>query len=244
VARRIFDRISVRAQLPDEQAFFSRVLSISVGRVRVGAERAATNADNLEDRMSDIVIYLSVTLDGVMQAPARPDEDTRGGFAHGGWAVPFSDPELGRVAGENMARSGSLLLGRRTYQDFYAVWPKRRDNPYTEVLNNTQKYVASTTLKQLEWSNSTLLAGDAMQAVARLREAPGKDTVVLGSGELTRTLMRHGLVDRYVLSIYPLVLGSGRRLFPDDGTLAKLRLTNTQTTTAGVVIATYASRSA
>jgi dihydrofolate reductase len=198
--------------------------------------------------MRKIVVTTSVTLDGVMQAPARPDEDRRGGFEHGGWAVPYPDSVMAQKMGEGMARPGSLLLGRRTYEDFFAVWPNRRDgNPYTEVLNNRQKYVASRTLREpLPWRNSTLLEGDAAEAVARLREEPGGDIGVLGSGELLETLMRHQLIDLYVLLIHPLVLGSGRRLFPDGGPSTPLRLVDSVTTTTGVVIATYeaASRSA
>jgi dihydrofolate reductase len=190
--------------------------------------------------MSNIIVFESLTLDGVMQAPGRPDEDLRGGFRHGGWATPYADPALGRVAGESMASTSGLLLGRRTYEDFYAVWPNRTDNPFTAVLNNTQKYVASTTLKEpLAWSNSTLLKGDVPEAVAGLKAQPGKDIVVLGSGELVQTLMQHNLVDQYVLLIHPLVLGSGRHLFADGSAFATLRLVDTRTTTTGVVIATY-----
>ncbi len=187
--------------------------------------------------MSKVVVFMNLTLDGVMQAPARPDEDTRGGFEHGGWAMPYATME---AAEESKAYSGALLLGRRTYEDFYTVWPNRTDNPFTEVLNNTQKYVASTTLEEpLPWSNSTLLKGDAAEAVARLKEEQGKDFVVLGSGELVQSLMRRNLVDEYVLLIHPLVLGSGRRLFADGGAFAALRLVGIKTTTTGVVIATY-----
>jgi dihydrofolate reductase len=144
------------------------------------------------------------------------------------------------VAAEGMANSGSLLLGRRTYEDFYSFWPHQTDNPFTEVLDNARKYVASTTLAEpLPWRNSTLLKGDAAEAVAGLKQQPGKDLVVLGSGELSRSLMRRDLVDRYVLLIYPLVLGSGRRLFADGGAFAALRLVHARTTTTGVVIATY-----
>jgi dihydrofolate reductase len=190
--------------------------------------------------MNKVVVNMNLTLDGVMQAPGRPDEDTRGGFGHGGWARPYFDPVMGRVAAEGIAKAPALLFGRRTYEDFYAVWPKRTDNPFTEVLNNARKYVASTTLREpLPWSNSTLLSGDALAAVARLKSQPGKDLVVLGSGELVLSLMRRNLVDEYVLSIHPLVLGSGRRLFPDGCPYAALRLVETKTTTTGVVIATY-----
>jgi dihydrofolate reductase len=187
--------------------------------------------------MSKVVVFMNLTLDGVMQAPGRPDEDRRGEFEHGGWATPYATME---AAEESMAYTGALLLGRRTYEDFYAVWPNRTDNPFTAVLNNTQKYVASTTLEEpLSWSNSTLLKGDAAEAVARLKAELGKDLVILGSGELVQSLMRRNLVDEYVLLIHPLVLGSGRRLFTDGGAFAALRLVSTKTTTTGVVIATY-----
>jgi len=190
--------------------------------------------------MGKIVVNVSLTLDGVMQAPGRADEDTRGGFQHGGWAIPYFDPVMAGVAAEGMAKMPALLLGRRTYEDFYSVWPNRTDNPFTEVLNKSQKYVASTTLKEpLPWVNSTLLSGDAAAAVSKLKEQQNKDLAVLGSGELIRSLMSHNLIDEYVLSIHPLVLGSGRRLFADSGRLAALRLIDSKTTSTGVVIATY-----
>jgi dihydrofolate reductase len=187
--------------------------------------------------MSKLIVFTNLTLDGVMQAPGRPDEDRRGGFEHGGWAVPYAAMT---EAGESLSDTGPLLLGRRTYEDFYGYWPKQTNNPFTEVLNTTQKYVASKTLKQpLAWSNSTLLKGDVPKAVAELKAQPGKDLLVMGSGELIQTLMKHNLVDLYVLLIHPLVLGSGRRLFPDGGALATLQLVDTKTTKTGVVIATY-----
>jgi len=189
--------------------------------------------------MARLVVFMNLTLDGVMQAPGRPDEDVRGGFTHGGWATAYADPVMGRVAAESMATTGALLFGRRTYEDFYTVWPNRTDNPYTEVLNNTRKYVASRTLREpLPWSNSVLLAGDVAKAVAELKAKPGKDIVVLGSGALLQSLMRQNLVDAYVLLIHPLVLGSGSHLF-NDGPFP-LRLVDTRTTTTGVVIVTYA----
>ncbi len=140
-----------------------------------------------------------------------------------------------------MATSGALLLGRRTYEDFYAVWPNRpKPNPFTDILNNTMKYVASTTLKEpLPWINSTLLRGDAATAVAKLRDQSGKDLVVLGSGELAQSLMRRNLVDTYVLLVHPLMLGAGQRLFREDGPKIVLRLVDSKATTTGVVIATY-----
>ena len=190
--------------------------------------------------MGKVVVVNNVTLDGVMQAPARPDEDTRGGFTHGGWAIPYNDAVMGQMMGERMAQPGSLLLGRRTYMDFFAVWPNRTDNPFTPVLNATQKYVASTTLAEpLPWSNSTLLKGDVAEAVARLKEQPAQNLGILGSGALIQTLIRHNLIDEFVLLIHPLVLGIGRRLFPDGVAPATLRLVNAVPTTTGVIIATY-----
>jgi dihydrofolate reductase len=190
--------------------------------------------------MSRLVVIDHLTLDGVMQAPGRPDEDRRGGFEHGGWARPYGDEVMGRVMGEGMAKGGALLLGRRTYEDFAAFWPKQRDNPFTPVLNERRKYVASRTLQEpLPWVNSTLLEGDAADAVARLKEEQDDDLAVLGSGELVQSLMRRNLVDQYLLTIHPLVLGSGRRLFTDGGAYASLRLVDAITTTTGVVIATY-----
>lgn len=190
--------------------------------------------------MSKIVVVNSLTLDGVMQAPGRPDEDTRGGFTHGGWALPYNDAVMAKAMGEGMTTSGALLLGRRTYEDFYSVWPNRTDNPFTDVLNNAQKYVASTTLTEpLPWRNSTLLKGNVAEAVARLKARPGKDIVILGSGELIQSLMRHNLIDEFVLLIHPLVLGMGRRLFPDDGPFAAFQLAKMTPTPTGVVIATY-----
>jgi dihydrofolate reductase len=187
--------------------------------------------------MSKVVVITNLTLDGVMQGPARPDEDRRGGFEHGGWGAPYAAME---ATGNNFASAGAQLFGRRTYENFYAVWPRQTHSPYTEYLNNIQKYVASTTLKQpLPWSNSTLLKGDAAQAVSQLKEQPGKDLLIMGSGELIQSLMRANLIDDYVLLIHPLVLGSGRRLFPDGGAAATLRLVATSTTDKGVVIATY-----
>jgi dihydrofolate reductase len=190
--------------------------------------------------LGKVVVIEHLTLDGVMQAPGRPEEDDRDGFEHGGWAHARVDEVMGRVMGEGMARGRALLFGRRTYEDFFSFWPDQTDNPYTEVLDNTRKYVASSTLKEpLPWRNSTLLDGDAAEAVAKLKEEPGEDLGVLGSGQLVRSLMQRGLVDEFVLMIHPLVLGTGRRLFADGDAFAELLLTDTTTTTTGVVIAKY-----
>jgi dihydrofolate reductase len=191
-----------------------------------------------ELQMRKVIVFTNLTLDGVMQAPGLPDEDLRGGFQYGGWAAPYA--AMSSVTGESMSDAGPLLLGRRTYENFYAYWPNQTDNPFTELLNNTQKYVASRTLREpLAWINSTLLKGDVAEAVAELKAQPGKDFLVMGSGELVQTLMKHGLVDLYVLLIHPLVLGSGRRLFPEGSPYAALQLVETQATDNGVVIVTY-----
>src|SRR5512146_2184110 len=164
--------------------------------------------------MGQVVVFNSITLEGVMQAPGRPDEDRRDGFEHGGWAVPYADPVIGAVAAEGMSKQGGgLLLGRRTYEDFFKVWPGRTDNPFSERLDNASKYVASRTLSEpLPWRNSTLLRGDVADAVTALKRDIDGDLTILGSGELIQALMAQDVIDRYILFIHPLVLGSGRRL--------------------------------
>jgi dihydrofolate reductase len=191
--------------------------------------------------MPKIVVVSSLTLDGVLQAPGRPDEDTRDGFAHGGWAVPYSDEVMAEAMGEHMATDGALLLGRRTYLDLYGYWPSQPANPYTDKLTKTQKHVVSRTLTEpLGWQNSTLVTGDVPAAVAALKAET--DLGVIGSGELCRTLMAHDLVDEYLLLVHPLVLGSGRRLFPETGPVAELDLVDSVTTTTGVMLAHYRVR--
>ena len=190
--------------------------------------------------MRKIVAVESLSLDGVMQAPGRADEDLRGGFAHGGWAMAYNDADKGRIMAQGMAQGPELLFGRRTYEDFFAVWPGRQDNPFSALLDATPKYVASRTLVEpLPWKNSILLAGEAAESVARLKRSAGPDLVVLGSGELVRSLLRHELVDELVLLVHPLLLGAGRRLFADDGGLAPYRLVEAPTTGAGVIVASY-----
>jgi dihydrofolate reductase len=194
--------------------------------------------------MRTVTAVESVTLDGVMQGLGRPDEDPRGGFAEGGWGPPYADPVMAEAMGRDMAGTGGIVLGRRTYLDFFGYWPRQDDNPYTDVLNATQKHVASRTLTgPLPWQNSSLLAGDAAQALAALKQKPGGDLVILGSGALVRSLLPAGVIDTVTLLIHPLILGSGRRLFADAGPRLGLRLRDTVTTTTGVVIATYAAGS-
>ena len=191
--------------------------------------------------MRSISVVVSMSVDGVMQAPGRPDEDERGGFDRGGWAVAYGDAVMGQKMGEGLQQQAELLFGRRTYEDFAAVWPQQTDNPFTPVLDKAQKYVASRTLHEpLPWQNSTLLPGDAVAAVAALKQSPGPDLIVLGCGDLVQSLRRGGLIDQYLLLIHPLLLGKGNRLFP-DGPPAQFRLTESLPTSTGVIIATYQS---
>ena len=190
--------------------------------------------------MSRIVVLENVTLDGVMQAPGGPQEDTRGGFTHGGWATPYQDEVIGQEMGRGMAGEGALLFGRRTYEQFFDFWPKQTDNPFTPVLDEQQKYVVSRTMREpLPWQNSTLLHGDAADSVRQLAAKIDHDLTIIGSGELVRSLAAADLVDQYVLLVHPLLLGSGRRLFAADAPRQQLTLTNSVTTTTGVILATY-----
>lgn len=191
--------------------------------------------------MGKVIVIEHLTLDGVMQAPGHPDEDSRDGFQHGGWANRSQDPAMQEVMGAHMSSAWSLLAGRTTYERFADYWPRQAPNPFTEALNRVQKYVASTTLTEpLPWQHSTLLKGDAAVAVARLKEDLDENLVVFGSGVLVRSLLPRNLVDEFVLLIHPLLLGSGRRLFPSSGSdLFAFRLIDSATTATGVMIGTY-----
>jgi len=180
--------------------------------------------------MGKITVVCNVTLDGVMQAPGRPDEDTRDGFEHGGWATPYNKDAMGRVLGSRAGADGGMLLGRRTYEDFAAFWPNQPANPYTDALNKQDKYVVSTTLRQTSWVNSHLISPTD---IAGLKAE--QNLVILGSGNLIRSIP--DLVDEYILLIHPLVLGAGQKLF--GSTQQNLRLTDSVTTTTGVIIGTY-----
>jgi dihydrofolate reductase len=187
--------------------------------------------------MRRVVVCTNLSLDGVMQAPARADEDPRYGFQHGGWATPYAAMA---EAGQIFANADALLFGRRTYEDFYSVWPKRTESPFTPWLNGVSKYVLSRTLTEpLPWTNSILLKGEAATAVRALKANAGKDILVLGSGALVRSLIGAQVIDEFALLIHPLVLGSGTRLFGEASGLAKMSLVASRTTSNGVVIATY-----
>ena len=187
-----------------------------------------------------LVVINHITLDGVMQSPGRPDEDTRGGFSHGGWAIPGGDEVMGQALGQRMGRpDGGLLLGRWSYEEMLASW-NRQGGPYKDALMSAPKYVASSNpAASLNWPNSTLVHGDVPAAIADLKRTGTGDLVIMGSGQLIRSLLPHGLIDEYLLMIYPLVLGSGQRLFEPDDHVTKLRLVDCTATTKGVILATY-----
>lgn len=192
--------------------------------------------------MRRLVVSEFLTLDGVMQAPGSPDEDRSGGFEHGGWQMGFGDDVQMHNIGEAVARTDAYLFGRRTYQIMAAHWPHQPATDFfASVLNPRPKYVVSRTLREpLEWQNSTLISSDVPAAIRRLKEQPGGDISVLGSGELVQTLIAHDLVDEFALMINPLVLGTGKRLFRDGLAPARFRLIDATPTSTGVVMARYA----
>ena len=190
--------------------------------------------------MATLVVGTFVTLDGVMQAPGGPEEDRSGGFAHGGWLVPHFDDEGGARMGEQMARADALLLGRRTYEIFAAYWPGMpEDDPMAAKLNAMPKYVASRTLDAVDWANTTLLDGDAADAVADLKARTEGEIHVTGSGDLIQTLLAAGLVDELVLWVFPVLLGEGKRLFADGTVPAGLELKEAWISPRGVVMQAY-----
>ena len=193
--------------------------------------------------MGKLIVQEWMTLDGVVQAPGAADEDPSGGFGHGGWSLPYFDEVAMKWAVENVATAGGYLLGRRTYEVFAAHWPtaSEAEQPLAEPLNTKPKYVASTTLSEpLEWQHSTVLEGDVAGAVAALKQQDGGDLLVIGSPRLVQTLVGHDLVDEFRVMVDPLVVGGGKRLFGDDGTLRRLRLLDSQVTTTGAILATWA----
>jgi dihydrofolate reductase len=193
--------------------------------------------------MRKVIADEFMTLDGVIQAPGQPGEDKSGGFQHGGWQVGYFDDIAQRWVVEGVVSAGGFLLGRRTYEIFAAHWPNasQEEQVLAEPLNTKPKYVASRTLTEpLAWQNSMVLQGDVAAAVAALKQEDGEDLHVIGSSELVRTLFEHGLVDEFRLMLDPVVVGGGKRLFRDDGVLRPLRLLDSQVTTTGVIMATYA----
>jgi dihydrofolate reductase len=194
--------------------------------------------------MRSVNVTMWVSLDGVVQGLGRPDEDTRGGFSHGGWGRRYDDEVLAREMAEAMAKPGDMLLGRRTWQDFRTVWGQREDgNPFTARMNAVTKYVVSSTLQDADaWQNSVLLRGDATQTVAELKAQDGENLGIVGSASLVRSLHAAGLIDHYTLVTCPLTLGSGTRLFEGPAPLTELRLTGSVATTTGVIVAHYDRR--
>jgi dihydrofolate reductase len=184
-----------------------------------------------------------MTLDGVVQAPGAADEDTSGGFQHGGWHLPYFDDLARSWVVDGYATAGGFLLGHRTYENLAAYWPNasEEEQPVAEPLNTKPKYVASTTLTEpLAWQNSTLLQGDLAKAVTALKQQDGGDLHVIGSSQLVRSLLAHDLVDEFRVMIDPLLLGGGKRIFADDGARRRLRLLEHKVTTTGAILATYA----
>jgi dihydrofolate reductase len=188
-----------------------------------------------------LTLHAFLTLDGVMQSPGAPGEDPDGHFEHGGWAFPYDDQDFGAAMSGWFDRAGAFLLGRKTYQIFASHWPKVTDpaDPIASRLNALPKYVASRTLDSVGWANSGLLGGDALAEIAKLREQPGGELQVHGSGELAHALIEHDLVDEYRLLFFPVHLGAGKKLFRDGGRAAALRITGSSVTSTGVIIATY-----
>ncbi|WP_369192902.1 dihydrofolate reductase family protein [Streptomyces djakartensis] len=190
--------------------------------------------------MRKVIICTFLSLDGVMQAPGGPDEDAGNGFEHGGWQKPVSDDEVGAAIAGWYEGSDAMLLGRKTYDIFAAYWPTADPaNPFTERMNGMRKYVASRTLTSLEWENSTLLQGEVTDAVRELKASDGGDINVVGSGDLAQTLMRHGLVDEYRLTIHPVIIGTGKRLFAGGAVPTALEPVRVSTTKSGTVVGVY-----
>jgi dihydrofolate reductase len=186
-----------------------------------------------------LIVSTFLTLDGVMQAPGGPGEDDGDGFAHGGWSVNYWDERMAEIMGEAMSTPFDLVLGRRTYDIFAAYWPHASDEAGARPLNDATKYVASRSRPTLEWSRSVLIEGDAADGIAALKKGDGPELQVHGSGNLVQTLLRHDLVDQYRLWVFPLVLGSGKRLFAEGTIPSGLRLVDSRVSTTGVVIGTY-----
>ena len=190
--------------------------------------------------MRKLVVTTFMTLDGVMQAPGGPEEDPDGGFEHGGWSVGYWDERMGELALEIHLAAGAVLFGRKTYEILGAYWPRvGDDDPMAAKLNSVPKYVASRTLGTLDWANSSLLEGDVPDAVRRLKAEDGDPLLVIGSSELIQTLIRHDLVDTFTVWTFPVLLGEGKRLFGEGAIPAGLELTDIQTATTGVTVATY-----
>jgi dihydrofolate reductase len=191
--------------------------------------------------MRKLIVQTFLTLDGVMQAPGGPGEDDSGGFAYGGWSVNYWDEQMGQVMGEATSKPFAMVLGRRTYDIMAAYWPTAPEEAGAKTFNDATKYVASRSRPTREWSNSVLIEGDAAEGIAALKQEDGPELQVHGSGNLIQTLLRHDLVDQYRLWVFPLVIGSGKRLFSEGTIPAGLKLVDSKVSTTGVVMGTYES---
>jgi dihydrofolate reductase len=189
--------------------------------------------------MRELIVSTFLTLDGVMQAPGGPEEDESGGFAYGGWSVHYWDKQMRQVMTEAMSAPFDLVLGRRTYEIFGAYWPHAPEEAGSKPLNDATKYVASRSHPILEWGPAVLIEGDAVDGIAELKRGEGPELQVHGSGNLIQTLMHHNLVDQYRLWVFPLVIGTGKRLFSDGTIPSALKLVDNKVSTTGVVIRTY-----
>jgi dihydrofolate reductase len=189
--------------------------------------------------MRKLVVGTFLTLDGVLQGPGGPEEDRSGGFAHGGWLVPYFDDTMGHIMAEWIRRAGGFVLGRKTYEIFAAHWPHVTNDPIAETLNTAPKYVASRTLDRVTWHHATLIRGNVAEAVGRLKGEPGGELQLHGSGDLIQTLLTHRLIDEFRLWVVPVVLGTGKRLFREGSPPAAFELVETRTSTTGVLLQVY-----
>jgi dihydrofolate reductase len=219
---------SPSARLNEEEQLPRLGLSALVGIERKG-----------RGKMRKLSVNTFLTLDGVMQAPGGPEEDPTGGFAHGGWSANYWDDEMFQIMAEAMSTPFDLVLGRRTYEIFAAHWPYATDDPLAKPLNDAAKYVASRTLRSLDWSNSVLIEGDVGEGIAALKQQEGPPLYVHGSSNLIQTLLRHNLIDEYTLWTFPVVVGPGKRLFADGSLPAGLKLVDSKVSATGVVVSTY-----
>lgn len=189
--------------------------------------------------MRKLITSTFVTLDGIMQAPGGPEEDDSDGFKSGGWSVNYWDAMMGQVMGETMAKLPELLLGRKTYDIFAAYWPYHKDEPGADILNNAKKYVVSRTLDRVDWNNSTLIKGDVVKEITRLKGLDGPEMQVHGSCILIQTLLKHNLIDELHLWIFPVAIGNGKRLFSEGINPSDFKLLDSKVSSTGVIIATY-----
>jgi len=189
--------------------------------------------------MRKLSVNSFVTLDGVMQAPGGPEEDPSGGFKHGGWSVNYWDGLMGQIMGDYMSKPFELLLGRKTYDIFAAHWPYSKEEPAAKILNSVKKYVVSKSLKKVDWNNSSLLNGDIVQEIKKLKAQNGPEIQVHGSSNLIQTLLKNNLADEYRLWIFPVTVGNGKRLFGEGSIPADFKLLESRISDTGVIISTY-----